>query len=179
LRLATLASGPFGMEVAAVRTDDYLRQWPVTDPGDGLKWPDGWSAQPDALRSGIDLTTNELAPHELELLKAWYAKTYGEVPPQVEALAKLHPTAFKTQRARLETALGDTLPVQMAPLCMLQLAAARLWRTPTLRAAQLAKALGVRRHHVISTLFWAGLYGDEMVMEPALATLGSLLDDWE
>ena len=179
LRLATLAAGPFGSETAAVRTDEYLRAWPLDEPGPGVVWPEGWSAQPDALHSGIDLTTDELTRDELELLRAWYLKVYGEVPAHVEALAAYHPSALKTQRSRLETALGNALPAQMAPLCMLQLAAARLWERPTRRAVQLAKALGVRRHHVLSTIFWSGLYGDEMVMETALATIGDLLVDWE
>jgi len=179
IKLAALAGGPLGMNAAAELTDSYLREWPENSDERGLAWPEGWSANPDALRSGIDLETNTLTASELDSLKAWYRRIHGAVPSHVEALARLHPTALKTQRIRLERALGPTLPAQMVPLLMLQLAALRLWPKPMLRAAQLAKALGVRRHHIVETLFWAGTYADEMVMETAFDTLGDLIQGWE
>jgi hypothetical protein len=179
LRLAALAAGPFGLDAAGGSTDSYLREWPRDSGEPGLDWPRGWRPRPDAFRSGIDLATAELGPGELELIEDWYRGTYGEAPEYVRVLARLHPSAYKAQRARFESALGETLPVEMAPLLMLHLAAMRLWTKPMLRSAQLARSLGVERQHVVATLFWAGMYADEMVMETAVDTLAPLLDSWD
>lgn len=178
LRLATLAAGQFGLDAAGGSTDAYLREWPLDSEEPGLDWPEGWAPRPDAFRSGIDLTTADLAPGELELIQEWLRGAYSEEPEYAAVLARLHPSAYKAQRARFESALGETLPIQMAPLCMLHLAAMRLWPKPMLRAAQLARSLGVERQHVVATLFWAAMYADEMVLETAVDTLGPLLDAW-
>jgi hypothetical protein len=176
LRLAAVAAGPLGLDAAGGITE-YLRDWRSEGDGRGLDWPEGWAPRPDAFSTGLDLGSPELAPAELARIEEWCRSFYGEV--NVKTLATLHPTAFKAQRARFETSLGDTLPVQMAPLCMLHLAAVRQWQKPTLRAAQLARGLGVERGPVVSTLFWAAMYGGDIVTESAIETLAPLLEAWD
>ncbi|HVW48071.1 MAG TPA: hypothetical protein VHA76_13510 [Solirubrobacterales bacterium] len=178
VRAATPAAGPFGLNAAAELLDDYLREWPEDGEEPGLEWPQGWGPEPEALRSGIDRTVDELLPGELEMLEDWYGKVYGEVPSHVGRLARLHPVGLKTQRLRFERAGGETLPIQMVPLCMLGYAAWRGKAKPMLRAAQLARSLGVGRTHVIGILFWAGIYGDDAILEPAFDVLGELIDEW-
>ena len=178
-RLAALQAGPFGFNAAAELADQYLRDWPLDSDEPGVPWPSEWAADPSAFRSGIDHATDDFAAGELDMLRAWYLRVYGEVPSHVDLLAQHHPVALKTQRIKFETALGEALPVQLASLCMLLLAAQRQQPRPMLRAAQLAKSVGVRRRHVIQTLLWAGIYGGETTMEPAFDVLGSLVGDWE
>jgi hypothetical protein len=179
VRLAVPAAGPVGLNASAERLDSYLRDWPAHSGEPGLIWPEGWAPNPDAFRSGIDPSTDELSSGEVALIESWYQKVYGEIPSHVRRMAKYHPVAYKTQRLRFEGALGPALPAQMAPLCMLFLAAMRGWRKPTLRAAQLAHHLGVRRSHLLAALTWAGVYGDEMILESAFDVLGPLIDSWE
>src|SRR5581483_10530766 len=148
LRLAAVVAGPLGLDAAGGKLDAYLRAW-----------PESWRPDPDALRSGIDVGTSELLPGELELVLDWYRRAYGEVPAHAAPLARLHPTAWKTSRGRFETALGEALPAQMAPLCMLHLSALRLQERPLRRAAQLARHLGVDHEYLLATVLWAAMYG--------------------
>jgi hypothetical protein len=62
-------------------------------------------------------------------------------------------------------------------LYRLHLAAIRQWALPMRRAVQMARTLGVRRHHVVSTLFWAAVYGGDAVLETAVTALGDLFTD--
>jgi hypothetical protein len=103
----------------------------------------------------------------------------GEVPAHVEFLALAAPRAFKTQRARFETAVSGALPAQMIPLLALHLSAVRLWPQPLRRSLQLAKVLGVTRGEAVSALFWAGVYGADIVMETAMDAAGDILVAWE
>ncbi len=67
----------------------------------------------------------------------------------------------------------------MMPLSQLVLAAQRQWPNSILRAGQLARFLGVRRHQAVETLFWAGVYAGEATMEVAIEALQPILDSWE
>jgi alkylhydroperoxidase/carboxymuconolactone decarboxylase family protein YurZ len=178
-RLAALPAGPYGLNAAAELADQYLRDWELDSDEPGITWPADWAPDPDALKSGIDLSHNELTDADADALRAWYLRVYGEIPSHVEALMRFHPVAYKTQRIRLEAALGSALPAQMAPLSLLLLATQRQSPKAILRAAQIAKALGVRRHQLVETLFWAGVYSVDETMEVAFDALDGLLDGWE
>lgn len=178
-RVSALSAGPFGINAAAELADRYLREWPDDSAEPGIEWPSHWAPDPDALKSGIDHSTNEMSAADLEALRGWYERVHGSVPRFVELLAEDHPVALKTQRIRLEASLGETLPAQMAPLTWLLLAAQRQWPSSILRAGQMARHLGVRRHEAIETLFWAGVYGGEATMEVAVDALDPVLEGWE
>ena len=157
--------------------DDYLADWPE-DEGAGVAWPEGWAPDPDRLRSGIDLGSDELEPGELELIRGWYERTEGTVPAHVELLAATAPAALKTQRARFETAVRGALPAQLVPL--LERAPQR---NPPLADAPppLAPARPLARRgrgEAISTLLWAAIYGGEVVMETAIDAAGDVLESW-
>jgi hypothetical protein len=170
IRLATLYGGPRGINALAEVAEEYLRAWDDDTPS-RVAWSDAWTHDVGLLRSGIDLASDELEPGELELLRAWYLRTYGEVPPHVEPLAELAPRALKTQRARFETAVTGVLPVQMVALFAVHTSAVRIWQQPLRRAIQLARALGLRRGEVAAALFWAAVYGGEATLEAAAAPL--------
>jgi alkylhydroperoxidase/carboxymuconolactone decarboxylase family protein YurZ len=179
IALASLHGGPRGINALAEVADEYLREWPEDDGVSGIDWPDGWAPDIGAFRSGIDLGSDELLPGELELLRDWYRRAYGEVPAHVDFLARVAPGALKTQRARFETAVRGALPAQLIPLLSLHLSAVRLWPKPLRRAVQLARALGVARGQVVTALLWAAVYGADIVMETAFDAAGDVLDAWE
>jgi hypothetical protein len=179
VRLGALHGGPRGINALAEVADDYLREW-TEEPGTESRvvWPDGWASDPLRFRSGIDLASDDLEAGELELIRHWYRGVLGEVPAHVEFLGRTAPRALKTQRARFETAITGALPAQMIPLLSLHLAAVRLWPVPLRRALQTARSLGVRRGEVIAALFWAGVYGADVVMDTAVDAAGDLLEEW-
>jgi hypothetical protein len=178
IRLATLYGGPRGINALAEVADDYLHAWDDDAPS-RIEWPDDWTHDVERLRSGIDLSSDELEPGELDLLRAWYLRTLGEVPSHVELLAQIAPRALKTQRARFEKAVTGDLPAQMVPLFALHTSAVRQWPTPLRRGLQTAKALGLRRGEVVAALYWAAVYGGEAVMEVAVDAGGDVLRGWE
>ena len=177
VHLAALVAGPLGMNPLGEIAHEYLLDWPEED-GAGLEWPAGWAADVERFRSGIDLRADGLTGDELELLRAWNRRLYGEVPPSVEFAVRAHPDAYKTQQARLEKAVKGALPAQLIPLLSLHHAAIRLAPIPIRRSLQLARSLGVDRSHVESTLFWAAVYGGDVVFEAALDAGGDVLDAW-
>ena len=180
IALGALHGGPRGINAFAEVGDEYLRDW-KEDAGTASRvaWPAHWAPDVSRFRSGIDLAADELLPGELELIRDWYRRTLGDVPAQVDFLARVAPRAYKTQRARFETAVKGALPAQMIPLLTLHLSALRLWPRPLRRSMLLAKSLGVRRHQAVSTLFWAGVYGADLVMETALDAAGDVLEAWD
>jgi alkylhydroperoxidase/carboxymuconolactone decarboxylase family protein YurZ len=178
LRLAALLAGPAGMNPLGELATEYLTEW-VDEPGTRLKWPSGWKADINAFRSGIDLSSDELTADEVSLLIDWNQRTYGEVPSHVSLLSRLHPSAYKTQRVRFERAYAGVLPAQLVPLLTLHLAVVRMWPGAIRRSVQMAKRLGVRRHQVVTTLFWAAVYGGDLALENASAAAQDLLEDME
>ena len=180
VRLGALHGGPRGINALAEVADDYLREWDEDAATESrIAWPDGWAPDAQRFRSGIDLESDELEPGEADLVGDWYRGLLGEVPPQVDFLARVSPRAFKTQRARFETAVTGALPAQMIPLLSLHLSAVRLWPKPLRRAIQMTKALGVRRSELVGALYWAGVYGADVVLETAMDAAGDILEGWD
>jgi alkylhydroperoxidase/carboxymuconolactone decarboxylase family protein YurZ len=160
--------GPRGINAFAEVGDDYLRAW--AEPADTrtrVAWPDDWAPDVDPFRSGIDLSSDELLPGELERIRNWYRVTHGDVPAHVEFLGATAPDVLKTYRARYETTVRGALPAQMIPLLALHLYAVTASPKPLRRAVQLARFLGVRRREILTVLLWAAVYGGDAVLETA------------
>jgi alkylhydroperoxidase/carboxymuconolactone decarboxylase family protein YurZ len=177
LAFGALHGGPRGINAFAEVGDEYLRAW--DEPAGAVSrvaWPRGWAPDAARLRSGIDLSSDELLPGEVDLIRDWYRRTYGEVPPHVDFLASAAPRALKTQRARFETTVRGALPAQMIPLLALHLHALTLAPKPLRRAFQLARALGVTQRHAVTALLWAAVYGGDSVMETAFDAAGDVLE---
>jgi alkylhydroperoxidase/carboxymuconolactone decarboxylase family protein YurZ len=176
LAFGAFHGGPRGLNAFAPIGDEYLREWHDA-PGavTGIEWPAGWAPDVGRLRSGIDLSSDELLPGEEELIRSWYLRMYGEVPAHVELLARTRPAGLKTLRARYETTVRGALPAQMLPLLALHLHAVQLEPKPLLRAAQLARALAVTPGQLLTALLWAAVYGGDAVLETAYEAAGDLL----
>jgi hypothetical protein len=79
----------------------------------------------------------------------------------------------------MEKAVSGALPAQLIPLLRLHLAAIRIWPKPLRRSIQMAKTLGARQEHVLSALFWAAVYGGDIVLEGAMDAAGDILEAWD
>jgi hypothetical protein len=179
VRLGALAGGPSGMNPLGELAYDYFREWQPDTSAVTSPWPSGWSPDPDAFRSGIDSTTDDLSPRERRLVQDWYLRTHGEVPPHIDLLGRVRPRAYKTQRLRFEMAIVGALPAQLVPLMMLHLAVVRQTPLAIRRAAQLARGLGVERHHVFDTLFWAAVQGGDTALEGAVSAIADVVGEPE
>lgn len=176
---AFLEGGPRGMNAAAELSDSYLRDW--TDGGSpaGIKWPDNWSPDPGAFRSGIDYATDDLLPGELEAIESWQHRMCGSETAGFRLLAQLHGRAYKTHRIRYERAISSALPAQMFPLYTLHLATIQLRPRAIRSSLHLARRLGVARHHAVQTIWWGLLYGGETLREEIGEAAGDMLREWE
>jgi hypothetical protein len=85
-----------------------------------LPLPDGWTADPEAFRSGMDLSTREMTPADRSRLEEWYERNIGYLPASIAFGLKYHPEFVKVNRAKWEVAIR-TLPKQFAPHLMLRL----------------------------------------------------------
>jgi alkylhydroperoxidase/carboxymuconolactone decarboxylase family protein YurZ len=173
LAFGAFHGGPRAINAFAEVGDDYLRAWEEpAGTATRVAWPEGWAPDLDRLRSGIDLSRDELLPGEPELIRDWYRRMCGEVPAHVELLART------TQRARFETTVRGALPAQMVPLLALHLYGLTLAPKPLRRAVQTARALGVTRRQAVTALLWAAVYGGDAVMETAFDAAADLFEDW-
>lgn len=176
LAFGAFHGGPRALNDFATLGDEYLREWHEA-PGavSGIEWPQGWEPDVDRLRSGIDLSSDELLAGEEELVRSWYLRMHGEVPAHIGVLARMRPAGLKTLRARYETTVRGALPAQMLPLLALHLHAIQLEPKPLRRAAELARALGVTPGQLLTALLWAAVYGGDAVLETAFGAAGELL----
>ncbi len=84
LAIGFIHIGPRGMETVVDALEGY--EW--LSPTEPAKFPDGWTHDPDAFRSGLDFSRAELMPTEAESLRGWYLRTLGEVPRYVTFLLR-------------------------------------------------------------------------------------------
>jgi hypothetical protein len=176
---AFLEAAPRGINAAAELSDEYLREWVDDGRPTRIEWPAEWAADVKAFQSGIDVNTDDLAPAELDAIVAWHRKMHGSDGVNIRRLAKLHPSAFKTHRIRYERAASGSLPAQMFPLYTLHLATVKRRPAAMRSSLQMAKQLGVNRHHAVQTMWWGLLYGGETMLDDIMEITGDLWDPWE
>ena len=82
-------------------------------------FPEGWAADPRAFKAGLDLSTREMTPHDIEHLTAWYERSIGHLPNSIKFGLKHNPQFVKVNRAKWEVAI-HTLPKQVAPYLLLR-----------------------------------------------------------
>jgi hypothetical protein len=112
-----LAAGMRGLGHAYHAIGDVL---PDYGEGSGnVQWPAGWTADPAAFKSGLDLSTPELTAADSANLTAWYERTIGYVPKSVQFGMRWDPQLLKIHRGMWEVAI-KTLPKQIVPYLMLR-----------------------------------------------------------
>lgn len=166
-------TGPSGMERIAEALDglDWSPRGPRVD------WAAiGWSADPEAFRSGIDESVLELLPGETERILAWYERTLGEVPPYVRHLARYQPLTLKMFRLRLEN-VAVTLPKQLVAASLLFLSVLLGERHAIRENALLCRAFGVAKGDALAAIALSHPFGSEM-WSIAEEAAGDVFEAW-
>jgi hypothetical protein len=141
-------------------------------------YPDGWAADPDAFKAGLDLSTREVTPADRQNLEAWYESTIGYMPDSVLFGLRYHPEFTKVNRAKWEVAIR-TLPKQLAPYLMIRHNVVIQSVEGLKEAVLLGKAWGISKQHVIqgvtcSAGYFTGIEG----LHTAHTALEQILDNW-
>ena len=127
------------------------------DPKQPAPFPEGWAADPDAFKCGLDLSTRALTDQDRKNLTDWYEKTIGSVPNSIVFGLKHHPEFVKVNRAKWEVAI-KTLPKQVAPYLMLRHHTITGSREGLREAALLAKAWGITPEWIIQGIMGTAMY---------------------
>jgi hypothetical protein len=176
LAVAYLHGGPQGMARVASGSWDYLREWRDNEEAaKAERWPDTWSFDPAAVRSGMDFGSQDTTEADVAALSAWYEHTIGYVPPQVGFLARNRPNMLKSFRGRYEHAIRDSLPKQMLPYLHLHLAVCQRSPEAMRESVALGRAFGMTRSQLADAICWANCYGGPGAVALAAETIGGQL----
>lgn len=174
LAISFLVGGPRGMETIALALKDY--EW--IEPARPATFPDGWAHRPEFLRSGLDFSTREASAAEVELMRSWYLRTIGEVPPYVELLLEVRPELLKAYRNRYENLLHE-LPTEFIPSSLLHYDVIRGFGEGIRENVLLLRALGVSRQMVVNIAGSASLNGGMAGFSVMANAAGDVLRNWE
>jgi hypothetical protein len=120
-------------------------------------FPDGWECDPEAFKSGLDLSTREMTEADLENLTGWYESTIGYLPESIQFGLKYHPQFVKVNRAKWEVAI-KTLPKQIAPYLMLRHHTITGSTDGLREAVLLGKSWGITRELIIQGIMGTAMY---------------------
>ena len=173
MALAFMVGGTYALVTIGRALKDFT--WPM-DRGSGPEWPEGWGPDPAAFASGVDFSTLQVRPGDVDKIVGWYERTIDWVPNWVRFYARHNPGALKGWRYRYEKAMV-TLPKQILPLSLL-FGGARLEQRETIRENVLvARAFGVSIEDVVQTIGVTAVYGTEKVSVVQEAA-GDVLESW-
>jgi hypothetical protein len=176
ITIAWVHGGPHGIEVAATSSADYLAGWDER-VGDGVTWPDGWSRDPTAFRSGIRFDDeNSISAADLRRLEGWHREHQGEVPAYVTFLARRYPLALKVFRARYEGACSGSLAKQFVPILQLPVAMQRRDAESVRRLTFQARKYGATDDQILNAAGTAQVYLGDVGMGVALEGVAEALD---
>ncbi|MCL2394389.1 MAG: hypothetical protein FWC87_06830 [Acidimicrobiaceae bacterium] len=156
---------------------DFLPQ--IAPPPRELPLAEGWVADPEAFKCGLDLTTRRMTPADVENLTNWYEETIGYLPESIRFGIKLHPEFVKANRAKWEVAIR-TLPKQFAPWIMIRQNMMSGNVDGLREAVLLGKAWGISRHHIAngianSCCFFTGFEGFHIAQK----AMEDIWDAWD
>jgi hypothetical protein len=134
---------------------DLLPVW--ADPENRAPFPEGWAADPDAFKCGLDLSTRTMTDEDRRNLTEWYERTIGHLPKSIEFGLKHHPDFVKVYRAKWEVAI-QTLPKQVAPYLLLRHHTITGSKDGLREAALLGKAWGITSQWIIQGIMGTAMY---------------------
>ena len=174
LAIAFVHCGPRGMQTIAeaaegIEFDDR--------PKVPAKFPEGWSPDVEAFRSGLDFSTVDLGAKEKSLLYDWYLRTIGEIPLYVRFMAEHRPRLMKAHRARIENMLY-VLPKQMWPTSLLYYHVMSRKAEGIRENVLLGKAWGVSKADTLDTIGNALVYGQMEAATMIQNEAGDVFDGW-
>jgi hypothetical protein len=139
---AQLQAGMRGLQLVYNAVGKFLPDW-RDGPGE-VPLPQGWAADPDAFKAGLDLSVRPLTDADRSNIISWYEKTIGYVPNSVKFAMQYHPEFYKWHRARWEV-IFQKLPKQTAPFVMIRQHMLTNNRDALREAVALGKAWGITR----------------------------------
>lgn len=147
--------------------------------GTNPSYPEGWSADAEAFKCGLDMSTSHMTDQDKKNMVDWYEKTMNWVPKSVRFGIKHNPRFLKTQRMKWEHVF-KTLPKQFAPFLMLAQHTSTGFREGLREGALLAKAWGVSKEWVLEPICGQAYYfrGHE-ALELAHDAIDDILDNWD
>ncbi|BCB76592.1 hypothetical protein GCM10022251_22300 [Phytohabitans flavus] len=156
---------------------DLLPIW--APPKEPAVYPEGWAADPEAFKCGLDLSTRELTDSDVANLTEWYERTIGYVPKSIKFGIKRNPKFVKLNRARWEVTLKTT-PKQLAPYLMLRHHTITGSIEGLRESALLGKAWGITPDLIVRAVtntamyftHFEGLYAVEEALE-------DILENWD
>jgi hypothetical protein len=179
LALAYIHGHARGMNTVAKVAQPLLDAWDPGEDSEGeeVVFPEGWSFDPGAFRSGLDFSSPDLSSAEWEKLRSWYERALGEVPPHVAFLAEHRPRLLKAYRNRIENTVRGGLPKEMVPYALLYFDVIRGFGPGIRENVLLARHLGIEHELIVGIVCraaasYAGLAGVGIVAEAA----GDILD---
>jgi hypothetical protein len=132
-----------------------------------------------AFQSGLDLSTQQLTPRDLQAITDWYVHTIGEVPKSISFTAEHNPDFLKAYRAKWEGAFRGSLPKQLMPYMMLRYATVCGFRDGIREAALLGRAWGMGKEYVVHAVMAAAYYKNGMdVIHVAQEALTDVFATW-
>jgi hypothetical protein len=141
-------------------------------------FPDGWAPDPEAFKSGLDLSTREMTKPDIDNLTSWYERTIGYLPESIQFGLKYHPRFVKVNRAKWEVAI-KTLPKQMAPYLMLRHHTITGSVDGLREAVLLGKAWGITRELVVQGIMGTAMYFTGFDgLYAAFKGVDDVLEDW-
>jgi hypothetical protein len=127
------------------------------EPPTTVEFPEGWAADPDAFKAGLDFSTRDMTADDLQNLSGWYERTIGYLPKSIQFGLKHNPQFVKVNRAKWEVAI-KTLPKQGAPYLMLRHHTITGSRDGLREAALLGKAWGMTNHWIVQGITGSAMY---------------------
>jgi hypothetical protein len=169
---AQMQAGMRGLQHVYNAVGRYLPDW-RDGPGE-VQLPEGWAADPEAFKAGLDLSVRELTAHDTERVTTWYESTIGFVPNSVKFALTYHPEFYKWHRARWEI-IFQKLPKQTAPYVMLR-QHMLTGNTEALReAVLLGKAWGISREWLVHGFAVTAYYTGFEALSRAHAAVADIL----
>jgi hypothetical protein len=172
---AQLQAGIRGLQHVYNAVGRYLPDF--RDGAGDVPLPEGWAADPEAFKSGLDLSVRDLTDQDRLAVARWYESTIGYVPNSVTFAMTYHPEFYKWHRARWEI-IFQKLPKQTAPYIMLR-QHMLTGNTDALReAVLLGKAWGISKEWIVHGLTVSGWYTGFEGLYTAHTAVNDILETW-
>jgi len=139
--------------------------------------PASWAPDPDAFKSGIDLSTRDLSAEDAKKIIDWYESTIGYVPNSVDFAMKYHPEFYKWHRARWEV-IFQTLPKQVAPYVMIRQQMLAGNADALREAVLLGKAWGIAKEWIVQDFAVTAWYCGFERLSWAHEAADDILESW-
>jgi len=139
--------------------------------------PASWAPDPDAFKSGIDLSTRDLSAEDAKKIVDWYESTIGYVPNSVDFAMKYHPEFYKWHRARWEV-IFQTLPKQVAPYVMIRQQMLAGNADALREAVLLGKAWGIAKEWIVQDFAVTAWYCGFERLSWAHEAADDILESW-